>query len=50
MKISHLFLLNSVLAIGLGLILYQSVIRAIVLGVAMALGATLAIGASKEKK
>jgi len=50
MKSSHLFLLCSVLGIGLGLILYQSAIRAIELGIAMALGATLAIDASKQKQ
>jgi len=49
-KTTHLFLLCSILATGLGLILYQSTIRAIVLGIAMALGVTLAIDASQQQQ
>jgi len=49
-KSFHLFFFCSVIGIGLSLILYQSTIEAIVLGIATALGANLAIDASQQQQ
>jgi hypothetical protein len=48
MNSPRLFLFTSILATGIGLIFYESIVEAVVLGIAVSLGATMAIAASKK--